>query len=63
MDEAPRQREDGSDDESPAADVERTLAEGRSAATPFVLLGSVAFVVWGAAALVALVALLVWWLV
>jgi hypothetical protein len=42
--------------------VEETVARGRAWSTPFLLVGSVAAVVWTTAALVALVALLVWWL-
>jgi hypothetical protein len=42
--------------------VERTVARGRAWATPFLLVGSVAAVVWSVAAFVAAVALLVWWL-
>jgi hypothetical protein len=40
-----------------------TLARGKSPATPFLLLGSVALFVFCAAAVVALAALLIWWLV
>ena len=47
----------------PADLVEKTLVRGRSAATPFALLGGVALVIWVVVALVALVLLLVWWLV
>lgn len=43
-------------------DEVREVARGRSTRTPFVLLGSVAATVWGVAALIAGVALLLWWL-
>jgi hypothetical protein len=39
------------------------LARGKSPATPFLLIGSVAFFVFCAVAVVTLAALLVWWLV
>lgn len=42
--------------------LEQALARGRAPATPFVLLGSVAAIVWAAVALVTVAALLVWWL-
>jgi hypothetical protein len=38
------------------------VATGRSAATPFILLGSVALTIWLAAALAIGIALAVWWL-
>jgi hypothetical protein len=44
-------------------DLDEKLARGRSPATPFMLLGSVALAVWTVAALVTLAALLIWWLV
>ncbi len=40
----------------------RDVAEGRKDSTPLFLLGSVAATVWGAAAVIALAALLLWWL-
>ena len=40
----------------------REAAEGRTNRTPFFVFGSVAATVWGFAALVAVVALLLWWL-
>jgi hypothetical protein len=43
-------------------DEVREVARGRSTRTPFLLLGSVAATVWGLAALIAGVALLLWWL-
>jgi hypothetical protein len=47
----------------PEDGVDETVARGDAPATPFLLLGSVALVVWGAAALVTLAALAAWWLV
>jgi len=44
-------------------EVEKTVARGKSPATPFLLLGGVSLVVFAAVAVVALAALLVWWLV
>lgn len=43
-------------------DEVREVARGRSTRTPFLVLGSVAATVWGVAALIAVVALLLWWL-
>jgi hypothetical protein len=43
-------------------DEVREVARGRSTRTPFLLLGSVAATVWAVAALIAAVALLLWWL-
>lgn len=43
-------------------DEVREVARGRSTRTPFLLLGSVAVTVWGVAALIAGIALLLWWL-
>ena len=40
-----------------------TLARGKEASTPFLLLGSVAGIVLTVAAVVAAAALLIWWLV
>lgn len=42
--------------------LEEEVVSGRSPATPFVVLGSAAAVVWTAVALVSLAILLVWWL-
>jgi hypothetical protein len=49
-------------DEERREDEVREVARGRSTRTPFLLLGSVAATVWGLAALIAGVALLLWWL-
>ena len=38
-----------------------SVARGRGAGTPFALLGSVAFLVWGAVAGLAVLLLLIWW--
>jgi len=46
----------------PEESVEETIAHGRSSATPFLLLGSVALTVWSVAGLVTLAALAVLWL-
>jgi hypothetical protein len=43
-------------------DEVREVARGRSTRTPFLVLGSVAATVWAVAALIAGVALLLWWL-
>jgi hypothetical protein len=48
--------------EEPPEDEVREVARGKSTRTPFLLLGSVAATVWGTAALIAGVALLLWWL-
>jgi hypothetical protein len=50
-------------DEERREDEVREVARGKSARTPFLLLGSVAATVWGIAALIAGIALLLWWLV
>ena len=42
--------------------LEASVARGRGAGTPFALLGSVAFLVWGAVAGLAVLLLLIWWL-
>ena len=42
--------------------VEDAVTRGRSAGTPFVLLGGVALTIWTVVALVAGVLLLLWWL-
>lgn len=62
---ADQERREGHDAAEPddAASAETNVARGRSPATPFVLLGSVAAVVWAAVAIVSLAALLIWWLV
>ena len=44
------------------SEPDTTLARGKSPATPFLMLGSVALVVFSAVALVTLAALLIWWL-
>jgi hypothetical protein len=59
----PAQAPDEESSRAPEASVEETLVRGRSPATPFVLLGSVAVVVWSAVAVLTLALLLVWWLV
>ena len=41
--------------------LEASVARGRDARTPFALLGSVAFLVWGAVAVLAVLLLLIWW--
>jgi hypothetical protein len=52
------------DSEGSAVEQEaRTVSRGRAARTPFVVLGSVAAVVWLAAGLIVVAAILVWWLV
>jgi hypothetical protein len=43
-------------------DEVREVTRGRSTRTPFLVLGSVAATVWAVAALIAGVALLLWWL-
>lgn len=64
--EDPPNRVDHDDEEHggrPADDsVAEAVGRGRWWATPFVLVGSVAFLVWTAAALIAAIALLAWWL-
>ena len=45
-----------------AGPTEKAVAQGRSAATPFALLGGVALAIWAVVAVVAAVLLLVWWL-
>jgi hypothetical protein len=45
-----------------AGQLETSVARGRGAGGMFALLGSVAFLVWGAFAVVAVLVLLVWWL-
>lgn len=42
--------------------VEDVVRRGRWSGTPFVALGGVALVIWATVALVAGIALLVWWL-
>jgi len=47
----------------PATDsTEEAIARGRASETPFVLLGSVATVIWLVVGLVVAAALLAWWL-
>ena len=43
-------------------DEVREVARGKSTRTPFLVLGSVAATVWGVAALIVGVALVLWWL-
>jgi hypothetical protein len=43
-------------------DEVREVARGKSTRTPLLVLGSVAATVWGVAALIVGVALLLWWL-
>ena len=51
------------DERAPATDsTEEAVARGRASETPFVLLGSVATVIWLVVGLVVAAALLVWWL-
>lgn len=45
-----------------AGPTEKAVTQGRSAATPFALLGGVALVIWAVVAVMAAVLLLVWWL-
>jgi hypothetical protein len=54
---------DARDERTPATDsTEEAVARGRASETPFVLLGSVASVIWLVVGLVVAAALLVWWL-
>ena len=54
---------DARDERAPATDsTEEAVARGRASETPFVLLGSVATVIWLVVGLVVAAALLVWWL-
>jgi hypothetical protein len=53
-------RNDGLDGR--AAQLEATVARGRATGTPFALLGSVAFLVWGVLAVLVVLVLLIWWL-
>ena len=51
------------DERAPATDsTEGAVARGRASETPFVLLGSVATVIWLVVGLVVAAALVVWWL-
>ena len=45
-----------------AGPTERAVTQGRTAGTPFALLGGVALAIWAFVAVVAAVLLLVWWL-
>ena len=45
-----------------AGQLETSVARGRGARMPFALLGSVAFLVWGVLAVLAVLVLLIWWL-
>ena len=54
---------DARDERVPATDsTEEAVARGRASETPFVLLGSVATVIWLVVGLVVAAALLAWWL-
>ena len=54
---------DARDERLPATDsTEEAVARGRASETPFVLLGSVATMIWLVLGLVVAAALLVWWL-
>jgi hypothetical protein len=53
-------RTDGSD--GGAGQLERSVVRGRGAGGMLGLLGSVAFLVWGAFAVLAVLLLLIWWL-
>ena len=54
---------DARDERVPATDsTEEAVARGRASETPFVLLGSVATVIWLVGGLVVVAALVVWWL-
>lgn len=46
----------------PREDEVREVARGRSTRTPLLVLGSVATTIWGVAALIGGVAVLLWWL-
>jgi hypothetical protein len=52
----------GEDTPVPGDSMEDVVRRGRWSGTPFVLLGSVAATIWLVVALVAGLALLVWWL-
>jgi hypothetical protein len=52
----------GEDTPAPGDSMEDVVRRGRWSGTPFVLLGSVAATIWLVVALVAGLALLVWWL-
>ena len=56
-----RQRTEGRAD-SDAGPLETSVARGRGAGGMLGLLGSVAFLVWGAFAVLAVLVLLIWWL-
>ena len=45
-----------------AGPTEKAVTQGRTAGTPFALLGGVALAIWAFVAVVAAVLLLVWWL-
>ena len=58
-----RHRTGRSDDPGAGAgQLETSVARGRGAGGLFALLGSVAFLVWGAFAVLAVLVLLIWWL-
>jgi hypothetical protein len=56
-------REPRSSERAEVPDTAATLAHGKSPATPFLALGTVALFVFAAVAVVTLAAVLVWWLV
>ena len=64
MPETDREREPSSTEDAPreGESVEDVVRRGRWSGTPFVLLGSVAAGIWLVVAVVAAIALLVWWL-
>jgi hypothetical protein len=57
-----RHQTEGRPDGSGAGQLETSVARGRGAGGLVGLLGSVAFLVWGAFAVLAVVVLLIWWL-
>ncbi len=46
----------------PASPIEEVVGQGRTAATPFLLLGGVALFIWAVVAVVVAGLLLLWWL-
>jgi hypothetical protein len=50
------------DDESGAVDYARDVTQGRSAGTPFVVVGTVAAVIFGLVAIISVIAFLAFWL-
>jgi hypothetical protein len=63
-DQVDRDREQEAAEDAPRAgeSMEDVVRRGRWSGTPFVLLGSVAASIWLVVAVVAAIALLVWWL-